>query len=111
QTEAPLVIKPYIASMTKSETMALMTGGMAHISGSVLAAYIGFLGGADPEQQRIFATHLLSASVMTAPGTFFAAKLLIPETEEFNKKLDIPPRSSGTNILEAIANGTSEGLR
>ncbi|MCX6350569.1 MAG: hypothetical protein NTX03_01775, partial [Bacteroidetes bacterium] len=85
QTEAPLVIKPYIPSMTRSETMALMTGGMAHISGGVLAAYIGFLGGADPEQQRLFATHLLSASIMTAPGTFFAAKLMMPETEEFNK--------------------------
>jgi len=111
QTEAPLVIRPYIAGMTKSETMALMTGGMAHISGGVLAAYIGFLGGADPEQQRLFATHLLSASIMTAPGTFFAAKLMIPETEEFNKNMKIPKQKLGTNVLEAIANGTGDGLR
>lgn len=111
QTEAPLVIRPYISGMTKSETMALMTGGMAHISGGVLAAYIGFLGGSDPEQQRLFATHLLSASIMTAPGTFFAAKMMIPETEEFNKDLRISKEKIGSNILDAIANGTTEGLR
>ncbi len=111
QTEAPLVIKPYIAGMTKSETLALMTGGMAHISGGILAAYIGFLGGADPVQQQIFATHLLTASVMTAPGTFFIAKMLIPETEEFNKDFKIPKQKLGTNLLEAIANGTGDGLR
>jgi len=111
QTEAPLVIKPYIAGMTKSETLALMTGGMAHISGGILAAYIGFLGGTDPVQQQIFATHLLTASIMTAPGTFFMAKMLIPETEEFNKDFNIPKQKLGTNILEAIANGTGDGLR
>jgi len=111
QTEAPLVIKPYIGKMTRSETMALMTGGMAHISGGVLAAYVGFLGGADPEQQRLFATHLLSASIMTAPGTFFIAKLMIPETEEFNKDLKIPRQQIGTNILDAIANGATQGMK
>ena len=111
QTEAPLVIKPYIPGMTRSETMALMTGGMAHISGGVLAAYVGFLGGSDPEQQRLFATHLLSASIMTAPGTFFSAKMLIPETEDFNQDLKIPREKLGRNILDAIANGTSEGMK
>ncbi|MDZ4839141.1 MAG: nucleoside transporter C-terminal domain-containing protein [Bacteroidota bacterium] len=111
QTEAPLVIKPYIMGMTKSETMALMTGGMAHISGGVLAAYVGFLGGADVESQKIFATHLLSASIMTAPGTFFAAKLLIPETEKFQENLNISRDKVGSNVLDAIANGTSDGLR
>lgn len=111
QTEAPLVIKPYIAGMTKSETMALMTGGMAHISGGILAAYIGFLGGTDPVQQQIFATHLLTASIMTAPGTFFIAKMFIPETEEFNKDFNIPKQKLGTNLLEAISNGTGDGLR
>jgi CNT family concentrative nucleoside transporter len=111
QTEAPLVIKPYIPAMTRSETLALMTGGMAHISGGVLAAYVGFLGGDDPVAQQQFATHLLSASIMTAPGTFFAAKLLIPETEEFNKDMRIPRDKIGSNILEAVASGTGEGLR
>ena len=111
QTEAPLVIKPYISRMTKSETMALMTGGMAHISGGVLAAYIGFLGGSDPEAQRLFATHLLSASIMTAPGTFFAAKLMVPETEVFDTELKISKDKIGSNILDAIANGTGEGLK
>ncbi len=111
QTEAPLMVKPYISGMTRSETLALMTGGMASISGGVMAAYIGFLGGADPEQQRVFATHLLSASIMTAPATFFAAKILIPETEEFNRDMKISKERVGSNLLDAIANGTTEGLR
>ncbi|MGZ5283276.1 MAG: NupC/NupG family nucleoside CNT transporter, partial [Bacteroidia bacterium] len=111
QTEAPLMVKPYISGMTRSETLALMTGGMASISGGVMAAYIGFLGGPDPEQQRIFATHLLSASIMTAPATFFAAKILIPETEEFNRDMKISKERVGSNLLDAIANGTTEGLK
>jgi CNT family concentrative nucleoside transporter len=111
QTEAPLLIKPYLNRMTRSEIMALMTGGMATIAGSVLAAYIGFLGGDDPVQQQIFATHLLSASIMAAPGSLLAAKMLIPETNEFEKQLHIGKESIGDNVLEAISNGTSDGLR
>jgi concentrative nucleoside transporter, CNT family len=111
QTEAPLLIKPYLDKMTRSEIMALMTGGMATIAGSVLAAYIGFLGGNDPVQQQIFATHLLSASIMAAPGSLLAAKLLVPETENYEKELSIGKESIGDNVLEAISNGTSDGLR
>lgn len=111
QTEAPLLIRPYIPKMTRSEIMALMTGGMATIAGSVLAAYIGFLGGDDPVQQQLFATHLLSASIMAAPGSLLAAKMLIPETESFEKELKISKESIGDNVLEAISNGTSDGLK
>ncbi len=111
QTEAPLLIRPYIDKMTRSEIMALMTGGMATIAGSVLAAYIGFLGGNDPVQQEMFATHLLSASIMAAPGSLLAAKMLIPEQEHFEKELKINKDSIGDNVLEAISNGTSDGLK
>lgn len=111
QTEAPLLIRPYINKMTRSEIMALMTGGMATIAGSVLAAYIGFLGGDDPVQQELFATHLLSASIMAAPGSLLAAKMLIPETNQFEKELKISKESIGDNVLEAISNGTSDGLK
>ncbi|MFN3529143.1 MAG: NupC/NupG family nucleoside CNT transporter [Bacteroidia bacterium] len=111
QTEAPLLIKPYLDKMTRSEIMALMTGGMATIAGSVLAAYIGFLGGDDPVQQQLFATHLLSASIMAAPGSLLAAKLLVPECENFEKELKINKENIGDNVLEAISNGTSDGLK
>lgn len=111
QTEAPLLIKPYLGQMTKSELMCLMTGGMATIAGGVLAAYVGFLGGDDPVQQLFFAKHLLAASVMSAPAAIVAAKLLVPETEEFNNEMKIPKDKIGTNALEAIANGTTEGLK
>jgi len=111
QTEAPLLIKPYLLGMTKSEIMTLMTGGMATIAGGVLASYIGFLGGDDPEQQLYFAKHLLAASVMSAPAAIVAAKMLVPEREQFNKELTIPKDKLGSNSLEAIANGTSDGLK
>lgn len=111
QTEAPLLIRPYINKMTRSEIMALMTGGMATIAGSVLAAYIGFLGGDDPAQQELFATHLLSASIMAAPGSLLAAKMLIPEKDQYEKELKISKESIGDNVLEAISNGTSDGLK
>ncbi len=111
QTEAPLLIRQYINKMTRSEIMALMTGGMATIAGSVLAAYIGFLGGDDPAQQELFATHLLSASIMAAPGSLLAAKMLIPEKDQYEKELKISKESIGDNVLEAISNGTSDGLK
>lgn len=111
QTEAPLLIRPYLEGMTRSEIMALMTGGMATIAGGVFAAYIGYLGGTDPVAQQIFATHLLTASIMSAPAALVAAKMLVPETEQFNEELEVPKDRIGSNILDAISNGTSDGLK
>lgn len=111
QTESPLLVKPYLLGMTKSEIMCLMTGGMATIAGGVLAAYVNFLGGDDPVQQAFFAKHLLTASIISAPAAIVASKILIPETEEINENLSIDKQKIGTNILEAISNGTSDGLR
>lgn len=112
QTEAPLIIKPYIDKMTKSEILCLMVGGMATIAGGVLAAYIGFLGGGDKASQQEFATHLLTASIMSAPAAILAAKMLYPETaEEVNADMSIPNEQIGDNVLEAISNGTTDGLK
>ncbi len=111
QTEAPLLVKPYLGLMTKSELMCLMTGGMATIAGGVLAAYVSFLGGDDPAQQAFFAKHLLTASIISAPAAIIAAKILVPETEEINEKLTVSKEKIGTNALEAISNGTTDGLK
>ena len=111
QTESPLLVKPYLDKMTMSEMLCLMSGGMATIAGGVLAAYIGFLGGDDPVQQIMFAKHLLAASVMSAPAAVVAAKILLPETEEFEEKLEITSAEVGSNALEAISKGTTDGLR
>ena len=111
QTEAPLLVKPYLGKMTKSEIMCLMTGGMATIAGGVLAAYVGFLGGEDPIQQAFFAKHLLTASIISAPAAIIAAKILVPETETINENLEISKDKIGTNALEAISNGTTDGLK
>lgn len=110
QTEAPLVIKPYIPKMSKSEIMALMTGGMATIAGAVLVAYIGLLAGPDPVQQQIFATHLLVASIMNAPAALVMAKIMIPETESVKRDILIPKEDIGSNALDAVAGGTTQGL-
>jgi len=111
QTEAPLVVKPYISKMTKSEIMCLMTGGMATIAGGVFAAFIGFLGGDDPESQREFAKHLLTASILSAPAAIVCAKILYPETEQVDEKLDIDKSKLGNGPLEAISTGTTEGIK
>lgn len=111
QTESPLLIRPYLDKMTRSEIMSLMTGGMATIAGSVFAAYVGYLGGSDPAQQLLFATHLLTASVMSAPAAIVAAKIMVPETEPVNQNLLISREKIGSNLLDAIANGTTDGLR
>ncbi len=113
QTEAPFVVKPYLERMTRSEIMCLMTGGMATIAGSVFAAYVGYLGGDNPEQQLLFATHLLSASIMSAPAAIVAAKIMVPETNYINVKepLVVPNTIVGSNILDAITKGTTDGLR
>jgi concentrative nucleoside transporter, CNT family len=112
QTEAPLVIKPYLANMTKSEMLCLMVGGMATIAGGVMVAYVGFLGGDDEAQQAIFAKHLLAASIMSAPAAILTAKILYPETSaEVNRDLTIAKEQIGTDLLDAISKGTTDGVR
>ena len=111
QTEAPLLVRPYLGEMTKSEIFCLMSGGMATIAGGVLAAYIGFLGGSDPVEQLLFAKHLLAASVLSAPAAVIAAKIIIPETEEYDQDMKLNKDKIGNNALEAISNGTSDGLK
>ena len=111
QTEAPLLIKAYLEKMNKSEMLLVMIGGMATVAGAVLAAYIGFLGGDDPVLRLKFAKHLLAASVMAAPGAITIAKILYPQTEKVNTDVHVSSEKIGTNILDAISNGTTEGLK
>ncbi|MGK0429697.1 MAG: CNT family concentrative nucleoside transporter, partial [Psychroserpens sp.] len=111
QTEAPLLIKAYLEKMNKSEILLVMIGGMATVAGAVLAAYIGFLGGEDEALQLFYAKHLLAASVMAAPGAIVISKILFPQTEAINTDVNVSQEKIGSNILEAIANGTTEGLR
>ena len=114
QTEAPLVIKPYLEKMSRSEILCLMTGGMATIAGGVFAAYVGFLGGTDPVAKQMFATHLLTASIMSAPAAIIAAKILYPEMEKTDlahQNLNIPRQDVGNNILDAISRGTTDGIK
>lgn len=111
QTEAPLMVKPYIAGMTKSEMLCIMVGGMANTAGSVLAAYVGFLGGTDPANKSFFALHLMTQSIMSAPAAVVAAKMLFPETEEVAKDLHIHKEQIGSNFLDAISNGTTDGIK
>ena len=113
QTEAPLTVRPYIPKMTESELITMMIGGMAHIAGGVLAAYVGMLGGGDPVQQAFYAKHLLAASIMAAPATLVVAKLLIPETgtplTRGTVKMEVEKTSS--NVIDAAAAGAGDGLR
>ena len=111
QTEAPLMVKPFIPKMTRSELMLIMTAGMATMAGGVLAAYIGMLGGGDRLLEIAFAKHLLSASVMAAPGAIAIAKTLKPQTEEIDNSIEIPKEKLGKNVLDAISNGTFDGLK
>jgi len=111
QTEAPLLIKAYLEKMNRSEMLLVMIGGMATVAGAVLAAYIGFLGGDDPVLRLQFAKHLLAASVMAAPGAIVISKILYPQTEEINTDVKVSSEKIGSNILDAIANGTTEGLQ
>ncbi|MBT8245939.1 MAG: Na+ dependent nucleoside transporter [Winogradskyella sp.] len=111
QTEAPLLIKAYLEKMNKSEILLVMIGGMATVAGAVLAAYIGFLGGDDPKLQLFYAKHLLAASVMAAPGAIVISKILFPQTEKINTDVSVSQEKIGSNILESIANGTTEGLK
>ncbi len=113
QTEAPLTVRPYISRMTESELITMMIGGMAHIAGGVLAAYVGMLGGSDPEQQAFYAKHLLAASIMAAPATMVVAKILIPETQQpltrGTVKMEVEKTTS--NVIDAAAAGAGDGLR
>ena len=113
QTEAPLTVRPYISKMTQSELITMMIGGMAHIAGGVLAAYVGMLGGGDPASQAFYAKHLLAASIMAAPATLVVAKLLVPETgtplTRGTVKMEVEKTSS--NIIDAAAGGAADGLR
>lgn len=119
QTEAPLVVKPYIEKMTRSEIMSLMTGGMATIAGAVLATYVGFLGdswasvtGLEPDEARVeFAMHLLCASIISAPAALLFAKIIVPETETVNEDMEISKEKTGKNVLDAISNGTTQGVK
>lgn len=111
QTESPLMIKAYLEKMTKSEILLVMIGGMATVAGGVLAAYIGFLGGEDEALRIFYAKHLLTASVMAAPGAIVISKMLYPQQEEINSDIKITQDNIGSNILDAIANGTTEGLK
>jgi len=105
------LIKAYLEKMNKSEMLLVMIGGMATVAGAVLAAYIGFLGGGDKALELVFAKHLLAASVMAAPGAIVISKILYPQTEKVNTDVRVSQEKIGSNILDAIANGTTEGLR
>lgn len=111
QTESPLMIKAYLEKMTKSEILLVMIGGMATVAGGVLAAYIGFLGGEDEAMRIFYAKHLLAASVMAAPGAIVISKMLYPQTESIDTEIKVTQENIGSNILDAIANGTTEGLK
>lgn len=111
QTEAPLLIKPYLAKLTRSELLAVMVGGMATIAGGVMIAYISFLGGNDPQEQIRFATHLITASVISAPAALMVSKILIPQTEPADPDLHVPRERLGANVIDAICIGTTDGLK
>ena len=113
QTEAPLMIRPYLEKMTRSEMLLIMVGGMANTAGSVLAAYVGFLGGSDLDQQNYFALHMLSQSIMSAPAAIVVAKILFPQTQEslVTKDLSVPKEKLGDNLLDALSIGTTDGLK
>ncbi|MCB0481675.1 MAG: Na+ dependent nucleoside transporter [Flavobacteriales bacterium] len=111
QTEAPLMIKEYLPAMNRSEILLVMIGGMATVAGGVLSAYISFLGGDDPVQRLLFAKHLLAASIMAAPGAIVISKILMPQTEPINSNIEISRQQVGSNFLDALSNGTTEGLK
>lgn len=111
QTESPLMIKPYLEKMNKSEMLLVMAGGMATLAGGVLAVYIKVLGAGDPVQELLYAKHLLAASIMAAPGVVVIAKIIIPQTENIEKSVEVTKEKIGKNVLDAISNGTTEGVK
>lgn len=110
QTEAPLMIKPYIAGMNRSELLCLMAGGMATIAGGVFGAYVWILGGPDPAEQARYAKHLLTASLLSAPAAIVAAKILLPQTEPVDAELKVDRAKLGDNVFDAACQGTTQGL-
>lgn len=111
QTEAPLLVRPFVPTMTRSELLCLMIGGMANIAGSVMGAYVNFLGGNDPASKAEFAAHLLSASIMSAPAGILISKILLPETEAIDQKLVVHKEQLGVNIIDAMSIGAADGLK
>ena len=113
QTEAPLVVKPYLEKMTKSELNCLMTGGMATIAGGVFGAYMAMLGGDSIEGKQLFGMHLLTASIISAPAAIVAAKLLFPEVspDKIDKDINVPRSQAGSNVLDALSTGTTDGIK
>lgn len=111
QTEAPLMVRPFLEKMNRSEILCIMVGGMANTAGSVLAAYVGFLGGNDPGQQHFFALHMLSQSIMSAPAAIVCSKILFPQTEAIDQKIVLSKEKFGDNALDAISLGTTDGLK
>ncbi|MEG3603975.1 MAG: nucleoside transporter C-terminal domain-containing protein [Verrucomicrobiota bacterium] len=111
QTEAPLLVKPYVPKLTRSELLALMVGGMATIAGSVFAIYMGMLGGSDEQSKLEFGKFLLCASAMNAPAALLMAKVLVPEREDVSQDLTVSRESIGRNPIDALANGTTQGLQ
>jgi CNT family concentrative nucleoside transporter len=113
QTEAPIMIKPYIAAMNKSEILLIMVGGMANTAGSVLGAYVQMLGGNDPNAQAYYALHMLTQSIISAPAAIVVSKMMFPNTDELSleREIKVPKENLGSNFLDAISIGTSDGLR
>jgi concentrative nucleoside transporter, CNT family len=111
QTEAPLLIRPFLEKMTRSEIHCVMVGGMSTIAGGVMAAYVGLLGGEDPAARQMFALHLLTASILSAPAAVVMAKMLMPETEEIDTRVHVPKERMGSNLLDALVVGTTDGLK
>lgn len=113
QTEAPLLVRPFVKDMTRSELMCLMTGGMATIAGGVLAGYVAFLGGDDPVERAKYAAYLLSASIMNAPAAIVLSKIIIPELhkDQINTDLSVSQESMGVNLIDSLAKGASEGVK
>lgn len=111
QTESPLMVKGYIPNMNRSELFLVMAGGMATIAGGVLAAYISMLGGGDPAAEVSFAKHLISASVMAAPGVIVIAKILVPQTDDVDLKVQVSKDVIGDNVLDSVSKGTTEGVK
>ena len=111
QTESPLMIKEYLEKMNKSEMLLVMAGGMATLAGGVLAVYIKILGAGDPVQELMYAKHLLSASILAAPGVVIVSKILLPQTEEISSNVTVSKEKIGKNVLDAISNGTTQGLK
>lgn len=113
QTEAPLMIRPYLAAMNRSEILCIMIGGMANTAGSVLSAYVQMLGGTDPTSQSFFALHMLTQSIMSAPAAIVVSKMLFPQTDDsaLSRDLQVNKEKPGSNLLDSVSVGTTDGLK